>query len=457
MRMTRRTLLIGAGVGAMSVLLASCTPAPTPTPTPTRTPTDPPPTFDGPAPTHSMRSAWSTDPFSRGGASFTPVGAQPSLRAALAEPIEQRVFFAGEAVDTEYPGTMRGAIRSGERAATALRTRAAAGERIAVVGAGLAGAVAAGQLTAEGAEVTVFEARDRLGGRVDSRVDEAWPIPVQLGGWLLGVDDTDLRERFAGDDTRLLDLVEAEWRSSDGAVDAADDAVLTGALEAAQTQPTDLSVADALTEAGADPEEPTLAALLAAVTAASGGGPDVLSSWFPPGLPPESYAAPSADLSVFIEMLLQGLEVSLSSPVSRVAYDDTGVSLRLGTGESLSFDRVVLTVPLGVLQHGGVEFSPALPFTHRGAIADLGVGAIETIWLRFDEAFWETEAALWHVVGGDAVIRTWFNLQPTTGEPVLVGLVGGDAAEEFAALGDQEAVVAALTSLAPFMPSADAE
>ena len=165
----------------------------------------------------------------------------------------------------------------------------------------------------------------------------------------------------------------------------------------------------------------------------------------------------AADLSAFIETLLQGLEVSLSSPVSRVAYDDTGVSLRLGTGESLSFDRVVLTVPLGVLQHGGVEFSPALPFTHRGAIADLGVGAIETIWLRFDEAFWETEAALWHVVGGDAVIRTWFNLQPTTGEPVLVGLVGGDAAEEFAALGDQEAVVAALTSLAPFMPSADAE
>ncbi|HWV49313.1 MAG TPA: FAD-dependent oxidoreductase, partial [Microbacterium sp.] len=193
--------------------------------------------------------------------------------------------------------------------------------------------------------------------------------------------------------------------------------------------------------------------LLAAVTAASGGDADVLSSWFPPALPPESYAAPSADLTSFIESLLQGLEVSLSSPVSRVAYDDTGVSLRLGTGESLSFDRVVLTVPLGVLQHGGIEFSPALPFAHRGAIADLGVGAIETIWLRFDEAFWDTEAALWHVVDGDAVIRTWFNLEPTTGEAVLVGVVGGSAAEEFAELGDQDAVVAALASLAPFIPA----
>ncbi|UYO97289.1 FAD-dependent oxidoreductase [Microbacterium sp. M28] len=453
--MTRRTLLIGAGVGAMSVLLASCTPEPQPTPTPTRTPTSAPPTFDGPEPTHTMRSTWSTDPFFRGGASYTPVGAQPSLRAALSEPIEGRVFLAGEATDSDAPGTMRGAIRSGERVANDLRTRAAAGERIAVVGAGLAGAVAAGRLAEAGAKVTVFEARERIGGRIDSRVDEAWPIPVQLGGWMLGVDDTDLRARWEGVDTRLLELTGAEWRSPDGPVDAVGVEPLASALEAAQAQPKDLSVAEALIENGADPEEPGLAALLATVTAASGGDPDALSSWFPPALPPESYAAPSADLAAFVESLLEGLKVSLSSPVALVAYDDTGVSLRLGTGESLSFDRVVITVPLGVLQHGGVEFSPALPFAHRDAIADLGFGAIETIWLRFDETFWDTEAALWHVVDGDSVIRTWFNLQPSTGEPVLVGLVGGEAAEEFAGLGDQEAVVAALVSLTPFMPSDD--
>jgi monoamine oxidase len=126
------------------------------------------------------------------------------------------------------------------------------------------------------------------------------------------------------------------------------------------------------------------------------------------------------------------------------------VSLRLGTGESLSFDRVVVTVPLGVLQENGIEFSPALPFEHRGAIAALQMGHIETIWLRFEEAFWDTDATIWHLVEGDATIRTWFNLLPATGENVLVGVVGGAAAAEFAELDDRAATAAAMAALDPF-------
>lgn len=449
--MTRRTLLIGAGAGALGVLLASCTPEPEPSPRPTRSPS-PTPTGSVPVPAASARSTWATDPFARGAASFTPVGVQPSAREALAAPIGGRLYFAGEATDATAPGTLRGAIGSGRRVADELVRAATAGERIAVIGAGLAGATAASRLAGVGADVTVFEARDRVGGRVHSVTRDDWPMPLQLGGWLLGPDDADLRERLERLDVAIADLATPVWRSADGDVEPVGDAPLRAAIETAQALPADISLTEALTSSGVDPEEPALAAALAFLATSSGADADDTSGWFPPALPVDAYGAPLGDLRPLLQQLLDGIQVSLASPVSRIAYDDTGVSLRLGTGESQSFDRAVITVPVGVLQQDGLEFSPALPLSHRGAITTLGMGQIETIWLRFDEPFWDTDAVIWHVVGGAAPVRTWLNLAAV--DPalvnVLVGIVGGTAAAEFAALGETDAVEAALASLQHF-------
>lgn len=456
MRMTRRELLIGAGAGALGVLLVSCTPEPAPTPTPTRTPS-PFPTTNVPAPAASVRSAWATDPYSQGAVSYTRIGVQSTTRATLGEPIEGRVFFAGEAMDIENPGTMRGAIRSGTSAAERVGAVAASGERIAIIGAGLAGAAAAERLAELDVEVTVFEARDRVGGRAYSKVDDDWPIPVQLGGWLISADseDADLAES--------IDLLSVIWRSAEGDLETVGNAALEAAIGAAQALPTDVSLAEALVDTGADPEEPTLAALLAYLATTSGAGADVLSAWFPPALPAVATRAIVGDLGVMVKEQLSDVQLTLSSPVTRVAYDNAGVSLRLGTGESTSFDRVLVTAPLGVLQREGIEFSPALPFAHRGAINALGMGHIETIWMRYDEPFWDTEASLWHVVGDGHVsgglmpanavsVRTWINLQPVTGDKLLVGIVGGDDAEKFAELDDAAALLSALTSLEVFLP-----
>ena len=468
MRMTRRTLLVGAGAGVLGVLLASCTPEPAPSPTPTPTPT-PRPTGGAISPAAFARSAWTTDPFSLGAASFTPVGTQQSAREALAEPVEDRLFLAGEATDAEAPGTIDAALRSGDRAAEDVLRVAGTGERVAVIGAGLAGAAAASRLVAAGAEVMVFEARDRVGGRVQSVVDEkTWPVPAQLGGWLLGAADTEMLAQLTRLDIRSTTVSTPSWRSADGPVDAVSDEPVRAAIDAGQQKPADVSLADALADAGVDLEEPGLAALLAAVSSASGSDADDASTWFPPALPPAERTAPLGDLGAVLDDLLDGARVSLSSPVSRVAYDDAGVSLGIATGESLSFDRVIITVPLGVLKGEGLQFAPALPFSHRGAIAELGMGRIETVWMRFEESPFavaadpsgdaveaspapEATAGVWHVVGGDALIRTWIDLSPVTGETVVVGIVGGEDAQTFAEFDDTEVLEAAVTSLAPFL------
>jgi monoamine oxidase len=60
---------------------------------------------------------WQQDPFARGAYSYVAVGGH-GARRALAEPLDDTLFFAGEAADHEGEhGTVAGALRSGERAA----------------------------------------------------------------------------------------------------------------------------------------------------------------------------------------------------------------------------------------------------------------------------------------------------------------------------------------------------
>lgn len=56
------------------------------------------------------------DPFARGAYSYVRPGGTRA-HAMLAQPIDGTLFFAGEATDADEPGTVAGAIRSGERAA----------------------------------------------------------------------------------------------------------------------------------------------------------------------------------------------------------------------------------------------------------------------------------------------------------------------------------------------------
>lgn len=455
MSITRRSLLIGAGTGAVAVLLAACTPSPDPTPTPSLDPTPPEPDDRVPAPAALLRSTWADDPYARGAGSYLPAGATPQHREALRQPIEGRIFLAGEATDAANPGTVRGAIDSGRRAALAALAAGPTGERIAVIGAGAAGIAAARILADDGADVSVFEARDRTGGRVHTVQDDDWPVPVQLGAWLSAPEDfASLAEALELPAFAQIPFEDSLGLDQDGREETLDTDRIEQALDDAANRASDVPLTDALEESGADIEDPALAAALAWLAATSGADPALASSWFPPALPPQSLSGSREDLGALLASALGDFEPSLSSPIARIGYDDEGVSLALATGEAVTVDRVVVTAPLGVLQQQSIEFVPPLPFAQRGAIAALAPGFIESVWIRFDEPFWETDAAIWHVIGGDARIRTWLNLQPATGEAVLVGLIGGPIAAEIAGLGDDEVEAIARESLVAFVPEA---
>jgi monoamine oxidase len=59
---------------------------------------------------------WQRDPFARGAYSYVTVGGA-TARDDLAQPLEDTLFFAGEATDSEESATVTGALLSGERVA----------------------------------------------------------------------------------------------------------------------------------------------------------------------------------------------------------------------------------------------------------------------------------------------------------------------------------------------------
>ncbi len=65
---------------------------------------------------------WQEDPFSRGAYSYAGIGGEKA-HDALAKPVADTLFFAGEATTAEDTGTVAGAVSTGKRAAKQLLSR----------------------------------------------------------------------------------------------------------------------------------------------------------------------------------------------------------------------------------------------------------------------------------------------------------------------------------------------
>jgi monoamine oxidase len=72
---------------------------------------------DIPEPSDWLITRWNSDPFAYGSYSHIPPHASGEDYDALAESVEDVLFFAGEATERSYPSTVRGALVSGWRAA----------------------------------------------------------------------------------------------------------------------------------------------------------------------------------------------------------------------------------------------------------------------------------------------------------------------------------------------------
>ena len=401
--MKRRTFLIGSVSGLSLAALAACaTPRPpAPSPSSSESPPQPPDVPPVPHPERFVRSSWGSDAHSLGAWSVGVLGAAGAARSALAQPAGERLFFAGEATSVTHPGTVGGARATGVRAAAEVREHARPGERIVVVGAGVAGVTAAQILAAAGHRVVVVEGRDRAGGRIHSLADGTRRVPLPLGATEVASADAPLLSVLSFHDIAIAD--------TPGGVDRR---TLAGGSQV---------VSDASRAFHPDDDH------------------DSLDTWV------------LGNFSNICDLELADVDVLPSSTVSAIVTGERGVSLRLARGESLSADRVVVTVPLGVLKSGAITFDPPLPEGHRDALDALTMVQHERVVLRFSRPFWSSTEFWWEVADPRARFSRWINLEPLTGQAVLIGIAHGAAAHFVSAGDDDEVLAEALRCVKPFV------
>lgn len=351
---------------------------------------------------------------------------------------------------------------------------------VVVIGAGAAGLAAARSLHDNGIDVTVLEARDRIGGRVWTIHDPAALVPIELGaefihgrapglGELLtaaslaSVDVDGCRFRAGG---KWLHPFDDFWDRLDRIMRRLGDDVrrdrsfhdFISARPGGRQLAAERRLAMQFVEGfhGAD------AKLISAAVLAESGSPGDDKAERKLGRVVNGY-------DHLVRSLAQGLadRIQLSSPVVSVEWEPGHLSMhikssRAKTPRMVAGSVAIITVPLGVLQApvgsaGAIRFVPALTNKSR-ALDALAMGSALRVTLRFEDRFWTNERfanqrgvadldALSFLHSADRDFPTWWSAYPVTA-PILVGWCGGARARQLSKLSHGEIVNRAVHSLA---------
>lgn len=342
-------------------------------------------------------------------------------------------------------------------------------KRVIVIGAGMAGLAAAKKLKENGYEVVVLEARDRVGGRLYTssqfsgmRLDlgatwihgagEENPIAnLARGiGARLSTTDKDSNTAYDSDGSLLSGRGEAELFSLQAAIPKI--------LRQAQGADRDVSVLDSVRK-GLDYDRRSVGEkrkidFLVNTTIEheySAAAKRLSTFWFDSG---EEYDGDEAffldGYQTLVSYFAEGLDIRLGHVVNAIQYSKrSGVQVSTNKGV-LSGAKVIVTIPLGVLQSGQVKFSPELPAIKREAIKNLGVGVLNKCYLKFPHVFWDGQVDWINYIPDSRKYgqwAEWLSLSRTTGQPVLLGFNAGDFGREIEKWNDDFIVDSAMETL----------
>jgi monoamine oxidase len=342
----------------------------------------------------------------------------------------------------------------------------ARGKKVIVIGAGIAGLAAGQELKRRGFEVTVIEARERLGGRLWT--DRSLGAPVELGAsWLEQYELNPLKplaEKFKLSQT-LCDLESTALYDRKG-VRLPQDRVeelfeqLYDLMEDAESMASrvdhDLSLGEAIRRRlnrlrpNALQQRELDWALWTQVWEYAAELDQLSLQHFDPEAGSQEEEPEDMTVVGFDRLLghcAEGLEIRLGAKATRVEYGGASVQVSAEDRQRQA-DYALIAVPLGVLKSGAIEFDPPLPARKQEAIDQLGMGVTNKLVLRYPRAFWPAEPQfLGYVPREGNGFRLFMNLHTDSGRPLLAAISAGEQAQRLERLSDREQIAAAQQTL----------
>ncbi len=267
-------------------------------------------------------------------------------------------------------------------------------DEVIIVGAGVAGLAAAAELTKRGIDVTVLEARDRIGGRILTRHLREWQTPLELGPEFIHGLDPALWQLVRDNGLRTLPM-DRDMITVRGGKKVPDEAPWEEATQAMTSAPArDTSASKHLASLPAGARELACRYVEGFYAARLD---DVSASWI--AVQEEAGEQLQQD---HVEHLVEGYDriparlaaglapnvLKLGRVVRKLEWRAGSVRVTTEHGEAYEGRRCILTLPPPLLAK--LEVTPAWPADVARAIAGIVMGPVLKIVLRFDEPLWES-------------------------------------------------------------------
>ena len=339
--------------------------------------------------------------------------------------------------------------------------------KVLVIGAGISGLAAAKNLNDSGYDVTILEAKDRIGGRLYT--DRSLGVPLEVGAnWIhdnnpetnpimkikkeLGLkahkcsvagpavsfevlNKEGNKIEISGKDLEKIEFrigifayLAKYLRPSTNISEIFTFVKKLGLLSFIKEEALFVLIQKIALEQAEDPENVSIEALFEQ----EGFGDD------------EAVIGGYDQIAYYFEKELHN-KIILNSPIEHINYEQDTIKVISGN-EKYEANAVIVTASLGALKKEVIKFTPELPTEKKQSIKKLGWGTLNKVILKFENKFWSNTDFI-VIANKESNFHAWINEEPVCKEPVIVANISGKNAKKFENKTDEEVVQIALNEL----------